>query len=94
MQRKTKTLPLVGALVAVGCGGRGGPTAPDADGAWMESATVEVSRDEAAGRQTVTLVDPKTGFSLVVSDEPLTPGVIEVDDQSPAVAALTWGLSS
>lgn len=94
MKKTKKVLPLAAAILAMGCGGRSGSSVPDSDGAWMDDATVVVARDEAAGRRTVTLVDPKSGFSQLMSDEPLTPDVIEVDDPSPVVAALTWGLSS
>jgi hypothetical protein len=97
MKKTKQVLPLAAAILVMGCGGSSGSSessAPGSDGAWMEDATVVVARDEAASRQTVTLVDPRTGFSQVMSDEPLTPDVIEVDDQSPVVAALTWGLSS
>jgi hypothetical protein len=96
MERTKKAIPLALALLAGACSGGSdgdGASAPaDDGGAWMDNATVVVARNEATGRETVTLVDPATGFSQVVDDEPLTPDVIEVDDPEPAAtvaAALT-----
>jgi hypothetical protein len=98
MERTKKAIPLALALLAGACsGGSDGASGessapPDDGGAWMDAATVVVARNEATGRETVTLVDPATGFSQVLDDEPLTPDVIEVDDPQPAAtvaAALT-----
>jgi hypothetical protein len=91
MERTRKALPLALALVAGACsGGSDGATAPPDDGgAWMDGATVVVARNEATGRETVTLVDPATGFSQVLGDEPLTPNVIEVDDPEPVATVAT-----
>ena len=89
-----RALPLVAAILAVGCGRGESATNPAAedDGAWMDGAEVKVERDEVAGRETVTLVDPESGFSQVLGDEPLTPGAVEVDDLEEIAAALVAGL--
>jgi hypothetical protein len=94
MKRTKQALPLALALLAGACTGapEGSSAPPDDGGAWMDDATVVVARDEASGRETVTLVDPASGFSQVMSDEPLTPGVIEVDDPEP-VATVAAGLT-
>jgi hypothetical protein len=96
MERMKKVVPLVLAALAGACSGEsdgdGASTPPDDGGAWMDGATVVVARNEATGRETVTLVDPATGFSQVVGDEPLIANVIEVDDPQAAAtvaAALT-----
>lgn len=88
-----KALPLAAALVG-GCITGSEPAPVDDGGAWMEGAAVTVTRDPAAGRETVTLTDPASGFSQVVSDEPLTPGAVETDDPGPVAVALAAGLSS
>jgi len=82
------TALLVAALFSGACSGRSrdASPAPDGDGEWMDGATVVVARDAGAGRETVKLVDPASGFEQVISDEPLTPGAAEVDEE-PAVAA-------
>ncbi len=91
--RWKRTLPLVAAIVAVGCGGGEKATAPhEDDGAWMDQAVVTVTRDVGAAIETVTLTDPESGTSLA-SDEPLTPGGTEVDDLE-AIAAALLGLTS
>jgi hypothetical protein len=97
MHSKWKTISLAAALAVAGCGGGDGggdasPASTDPD-AWMDDARVEVRRDEASGRETVTLVDPASGHSEVMSDEPLLPGAVEVDDLAAVVAALATGLS-
>jgi hypothetical protein len=95
MERTKKALPLALALLAGACsGGSDGAASapPDDGGAWMDGATVAVARNETTGRETVTLVDPATGFSQVLDDEPLTPDVIEVDDPEP-VATLAASLT-
>ena len=73
MAPRWKRLVLV-ALLAGACG-RGarqasGPAAPTGDD-WMDGATVRVALDVAAGRETVTLVDPATGFEQLMDDEAL-----------------------
>jgi hypothetical protein len=45
----------------------------------MEGATVTVARDMATGRETVTLTDPASGHSEVMSDEPLDTSAVESD---------------
>ena len=81
MERMKKALPLVLAVLAGACeaGSDGDPAAAPRDqaaapaehgGAWMDGATVVVARDAATGRETVTLVDPATGVSQVLDDEP------------------------
>jgi hypothetical protein len=92
-----KVLPLAAALAVGGCMEGSDPEAAAADdgGAWMEGATVTVARDAGAGREAVTLTDPASGFSQVMSDEPLVPGAVETeDDPSPMEAALEAGRSS
>lgn len=87
-----KALPLAAAL-AGGCttGSEAAPAPADDGGAWMEGAIVTVTRD--AGRETVTLTDPESGFSQVMSDEPLTPGAVETDDTGPVAVAIAAPLS-
>ncbi len=86
---------LVAALLSGACSGRSRDvsTAPDSDGQWMEGATVVVARDAGAGRETVKLVDPASGFEQVVSDEALTPGAAEVDEEPADEAALAMALA-
>jgi hypothetical protein len=81
METMKRALPLAAALLVGSCtgGSDGASGPPDAGGAWMDDATVVVARNETTGRQTVTLVDPASGFSQVLDDEPLTPDVIEID---------------
>jgi hypothetical protein len=95
MNGTKKALPVALALLAGACGGgsEGASTPPDDGGAWMDGATVVVARSDATGRETVTLVDPASGFSRVLSDEPLTPNVIEVDDDPEPVATVAAGLT-
>jgi hypothetical protein len=38
----------------------------------MDGATVVVATNESTGRETVTLIDPASGYSEVLDDEPLT----------------------
>jgi hypothetical protein len=98
MQTHLKAAALVVALLAGACaGGADGHErlAPADDGAWMDDATVVVERDEGTGRETVTLVDPASGFSLLVDDEPLTPDANETDEPSaPVAAAVVAALSN
>ena len=54
----------------------------------MDDAIVVVERNEGTGRETVTLVDPASGFSLLVDDEPLTKGANETNVPSAPVAAV------
>ena len=78
MQIHLKAAALVGMLAAGACGG-GGAQKPEPgtrggdDGAWMDDALVLVERNVNTGRETVTLVDPASGRSLLVNDEPLGP---------------------
>ena len=95
MQTHLKAAALVVALVVGTCAGACGggahehePSAPADDGAWMDDATVVVERNDRTGRETVTLVDPASGVSLLVDDEPLTPGANETDEPSAPVAAV------
>jgi hypothetical protein len=96
MRRKSwKAFPLAAALAVGGCSTRSdSPSAPADDGVWMEAAAVTVTRDPVTGRETVTLTDPASGFSQVMSDEPLSPGAVETDDPGPVAVALAAGLSS
>jgi hypothetical protein len=97
MSRKQwKALSLGAALAVAGCNGGSEPESAPADdgGAWMEGATVTVVRDPDAGRETVTLTDPASGFSQVMSDEPLVPGAVEIDEPGPMETAVAAGLSS
>jgi hypothetical protein len=91
-----KVFPLAAALAVGGCNGGSDPAATPEDdgGAWMEGATVTVVRDPDAGRETVTLTDPGSGFSQVMSDEPLVPGAVETDDPDPMEIAIAAGRSS
>ena len=76
MQTQLKAAALVVAFLTGACGGGAHehePLAPADDGAWMDDATVVVERNDRTGRETVTLVDPASGRSLLVNDEPLTP---------------------
>jgi len=96
MQTHLKTAALVVALAAGACGGGAHEPATqvDDDGAWMDDAVVVVERNVGTGRETVTLVDPASGFSLLVNDEPLTPEANEADAPSaPIAAALVAALS-
>ncbi len=78
---------LAAALALGGCSHGAGSSAPaDDDGAWMDGADVVVRLDATAGRETVTLVDPASGFAQVVDDEPLTPGVTEWDEPAEPIA--------
>jgi hypothetical protein len=91
MQTHLKAASLVVALLAGACGGGAHehePLAPADDGAWMDDATVVVERNDRTNRETVTLVDPASGFSLLVDDEPLTPDANETDAPSTPVAAI------
>ena len=97
MQTHLKTAALVVALAAGACGGGAHEPATqvDDDGAWMDDAVVVVERNVGTGRETVTLVDPASGFSLLVNDEPLTPEANEADAPSaPIAAALVAALSN
>jgi hypothetical protein len=96
MQTHLKTAALVVALAAGACGGGAHEPATQAedDGAWMDDAVVVVERNVGTGRETVTLVDPASGHSLLVNDEPLTPEANEADAPSaPIAAALVAALS-
>jgi hypothetical protein len=95
MQIHLKAAALAVALVVGACAGACGggadehePSAPADDGAWMDDAIVVVERNEGTGRETVTLVDPASGFSLLVDDEPLTKGANETNVPSAPVAAV------
>ena len=90
MQTHLKTAALVVALAAGACGGGAHEPATqvDDDGAWMDDAVVVVERNVGTGRETVTLVDPASGFSLLVDDEPLTKGANETNDPSAPVATV------
>jgi hypothetical protein len=94
--KQWKALPLAAALAMGGCMEGSDPEVEAADdgGAWMDGATVTVVRDPEAGRETVTLTDPASGFSQVMSDEPLVPGAVETEDPSPMEIALEAGRSS
>jgi hypothetical protein len=88
MKRSTTALPLAAALLVGACmGGTDPASAPDDEGAWMDDAMVVVSRDEAAGRETVTLV-AASGFSQVIGDEPLTQDLVEAEDPGDVGAAI------
>jgi hypothetical protein len=91
MQTQLKAAALVVALLTGACGGGAHehePLSPADDGAWMDDATVVVERNDRTGRETVTLVDPASGVSLLVNDEPLTPGANETDEPAAPVAAV------
>jgi len=93
--QSTKSLLLAAALLAGGCTS-GASTTGGADdgGAWMDGATVVVARSDSTGRQTVTLIDPESGFSQVMSDEPLTPGAVEQEDPDLMAVALAAGITN
>ena len=67
-------------LASAACGGTKQAAPADDEGAWMDGATVTVTRDVATGRETVTLTDPASGHSEVMSDEPLDPSAVEWDE--------------
>ena len=67
---------MAAAALLLGACGRGSGRSPASDD-WMDGATVRVALDAAAGRETVTLVDPASGFEQVMDDEPL----VDVNEQ-------------
>jgi hypothetical protein len=81
--RRRGALPfLAAALLAAGCGGSGGGTAQsEDDGAWMDGAEVQVVIDEAARRETVTLVDAASGRSERLDEEEIVRDVAEFEDE-------------
>ncbi len=81
--RRRGALPfLTAALLAAGCGGSGGGTTQsEDDGAWMDEAEVQVVIDEAARRETVTLVDTASGRSERMDEEEIVRDVAEFEDE-------------
>jgi uncharacterized protein YcfL len=73
--RQWKLALFVTALLVGGCSGSS-QGAGNSD--WMDSATVVVAQNVSTARETVTLIDPVSGTSALVDDEPLIPDVSEV----------------
>jgi hypothetical protein len=93
MQTQLKAAALVVALLTGACGGGAHehePLSPADDGAWMDDATVVVERNDRTGRETVTLVDPASGVSLLVNDEPLTPARTRPTSLLPPSPRSSW----
>jgi hypothetical protein len=72
--KQWKLALFVTALLVAGCsGGAQGTGSSD----WMDGATVEVAQNVSTARETVTLIDPASGTSALVDDEPLMLDVSE-----------------
>lgn len=82
--RRRGALPFLAAVALLaGCGGSGGGAPPlsEDDGAWMDAAEVRVVVDEAARRETVTLVDAESGRSERMDEEEIVRDVAEFEDE-------------
>ncbi len=81
--KRWSLLALAALPVLAACGGGGGggsaPQAED-DGAWMDTALVQVARDTARGVETVTLVNEAAGKSELVNEEALDGDAVEFED--------------